>query len=253
MWPAYKQHVREFVKGGRAALVNHSLDGGVRLKDPRNRPSGDPNCELFPQGPVIPVPPSTPLYRPVGAYGNNWAVSPDRHAKRKPPNQRVRRPLFPLFRWWLCPESMPKQHQTVLGSTKTRVQKPVSAIPTRWLKTASSLLQFVPVCRSLSWFVLMRLSLKNARESMGSYLGHGFSGHPGRFPGSRWVTANCEQQLMGHMDVIFQGRARQRSFYKHSPNSYDGSSIFDLYSSIRSSEQSMPAASKTIFSVSIFT
>ena len=24
---------------------------------------------------------STPLYRPVGAYGNNWAVSPDRHAK----------------------------------------------------------------------------------------------------------------------------------------------------------------------------
>lgn len=33
MRPAYKQHVREFVKGGRAALVNHSLDGGVRLKD----------------------------------------------------------------------------------------------------------------------------------------------------------------------------------------------------------------------------
>ena len=74
-----------------------------------------------------------------------------------------------------------------------------------------SSLQFFPVCRSLSWFVLMRLSLKNARESMGSYLDHGFSGHPGRFPGSRWVTANCEQQLMGHMDVIFQGRARQRS------------------------------------------
>lgn len=36
-------------------------------------------------------------------------------------------------------------------------------------------------------------------------------------------------------------------------SSYDGSSIFDLYSSIRSSEQSMPAVSKTIFSVSIFT
>lgn len=34
MRPAYKQHVREFVKGGRAALVNHSLDGDVRLKDP---------------------------------------------------------------------------------------------------------------------------------------------------------------------------------------------------------------------------
>ena len=37
----------------------------------RNRPSGDPNCELFPQGLIIPVPPSTPLYRPVGIDGNN--------------------------------------------------------------------------------------------------------------------------------------------------------------------------------------
>lgn len=37
----------------------------------RNRPSGDPNCELFPQGLIIPVPPSTPLYRPVGVCGNN--------------------------------------------------------------------------------------------------------------------------------------------------------------------------------------
>ena len=27
MRPAYKQRVREFVKGGRATLVNHSLDG----------------------------------------------------------------------------------------------------------------------------------------------------------------------------------------------------------------------------------
>ena len=84
MWPAYKQHVREFVKGGRATLVNHSLDGGVRLKDPRNRPSGDPNCELSPQGPIIPVPPSTPLYRPVGICGNNWAVSPGRLQKENP-------------------------------------------------------------------------------------------------------------------------------------------------------------------------
>ena len=55
--------------------------GGVRLKDPRNRPSGDPNCELFPQDPIIPVPPSSSPYRPVGICGNNWAVSPDRHAK----------------------------------------------------------------------------------------------------------------------------------------------------------------------------
>ena len=69
MRPACKQRVHKFVKGGRAALVNHSLDGGVRLKDPRNRPSGDPNCELFPQGPVIPVPPSSSPYRPAGVCG----------------------------------------------------------------------------------------------------------------------------------------------------------------------------------------
>ena len=130
MRPAYKQHVRELVKDGRTTLVNHSHDEGLCLKDTRNRPSGDPNCELFPQGPIIPVPLGAPLYRPVGACGNNWAVSPGRHAKRKPPNQRVRRPLFPLFRWWLCAMATPKQHQAVLGSTKTRVQKPVSAIPT---------------------------------------------------------------------------------------------------------------------------
>lgn len=130
MRPAYKQHVREFVKGGRAALANHSLDESLRLKDTRNRPSVDPNCELFPQGPIIPVPPNTPPYRPVGACGNNRAVSPGRHTKRKHPNQRVRRLLFPLFRWWLCPAAMPKQYQAVLGSTKTRVQKPVSVVPT---------------------------------------------------------------------------------------------------------------------------
>lgn len=130
MRPAYKQRVREFVKGGRAALVNRSLDGGLCLKDIRCRPSVDPNCELFPQGPIIPVPPSTPPYRPVGICGNNWAVSPYRDAKRKPPNQRVRRLLFPLFRWWLCSMAIPKQHQTVLGSTKTRAQKPVPVTPT---------------------------------------------------------------------------------------------------------------------------
>lgn len=101
-----------------------------------NRPSGDRNCELFPQGLIIPVPPSTPLYRPVGTEGNNWFVFPGRDAKRKPPNQRVRRPLFPLFRWWLCPAAMPKQYQAVLGSTKTRVQKPVPAIPTRSSRAA---------------------------------------------------------------------------------------------------------------------
>ena len=97
-----------------------------------NRPLGDPNCELFPQGLIIPVPPSTPLYRPVETEGNNQVVFPGRNAKRKPSNQRVRGLLFPLFRWWLCPAAMPKQYQAVLGSTKTRVQKPVPAIPTRW-------------------------------------------------------------------------------------------------------------------------
>ena len=61
MRPAYKQHVREFVKGGRTTLVNHSHDEGLCLKDTRNRPSVDQNCELFPLGPIIPVPPSTPL------------------------------------------------------------------------------------------------------------------------------------------------------------------------------------------------
>lgn len=50
MRPAYKQRVREFVKGGRAALVNHSLDEGLRLKDARNQPSG-PELWIIPAGP----------------------------------------------------------------------------------------------------------------------------------------------------------------------------------------------------------
>lgn len=69
MRPANKQYVREFVKGGRAALVNHSLDEGLCLKDTRNRPSGDPNCESSPQGPTIPVPPSTPHTAQQGHAG----------------------------------------------------------------------------------------------------------------------------------------------------------------------------------------
>ena len=130
MRPAYKQRVREFVKGGRATFGHHSLNEGLCLKNTRNHPSGDPNCEPSPQSPIIPVLPSTPPYRQVGICGNNWAVSPDKHAKRKPTNQRVLRPLFPLFRWRLCSMATPKQHQTLLGGTKTRIQKPVSAIPT---------------------------------------------------------------------------------------------------------------------------
>lgn len=149
MRPAYKQQVREFVKGGCADLVNHSLDEGLCPKDTRSRPSVDPNCELFPQGPIIPVPPNTPPYRSVGICGNNWAVSPYRDAKRKPPNQRVRRPLFPLFRWWLCSMAMPKQHQAILGSTKTRVQKPVSAIPTLSRSFAVTSFHPIPVGSSI--------------------------------------------------------------------------------------------------------
>lgn len=150
MRPAYKQRVREFVKGGRATLVNHSLDEGLRLKDTRNRPSVDPNCELFPQGPIIPVPPSTSPYRPVGICGNNWAVSPDKHAKRKPTNQRVLRPLFPLFRWWLCSMATSKQHQAVLGGTKTRAQKPVTVIPTLSRSYAEVSFQLTSVWSSAS-------------------------------------------------------------------------------------------------------
>ena len=150
MRPAYKQRVREFVKGGRPALVNHSLDEGLRLKDARNRPSGDPNCGLFPQGPIIPVPPSTPLYRSVGVCGNSWAVSPDKHAKRKPTNQRILRPLFPLFRWWLCSMATPKQHQAVLGGTKTRAQKPVTVIPTLSRSYAEVSFQLTSVWSSAS-------------------------------------------------------------------------------------------------------
>ena len=104
----------------------------------RNHLSKNPNCELFPQGPIIPVPPNTPPCRPVGTGGNNWVVFPGRDAKRRPPNQRVRRPLFPLFRRRLCSMATPKQYQAVLSSTKTRVQKPVPAIPTRSLQAACS-------------------------------------------------------------------------------------------------------------------
>lgn len=88
-----------------------------------------PNCEPSPQSPIIPVLPSTPPYRQVGICGNNWAVSPDKHAKRKPPNQRVRRPLFPLFRWWLCSMATPKQHQAVLGAPKREFRSQFPLFP----------------------------------------------------------------------------------------------------------------------------
>ena len=114
----------------------------------RNRPSGDPNCELFPQGAIIPVPPSTPPYRPVGAYGNNRAVFPGRNAKRKPPNQRVRRLLFPSFRWQLCSMAMPKRHQAVLSSTKNTSSEASSRYSHSIVK---NYFQFVAVSPSLSF------------------------------------------------------------------------------------------------------
>ena len=128
MRPAYKQHVREFVKGGRAASSIIRLMRACASRTLEISPRG-PNCGLFPQGPIIPVPTSSSPYRPVGICGNNLVVFPGRVAK-KPSYQRVRRLLFPLFRWRLCSIATPKQHQAVLGSTKTRIQKPVSAIPT---------------------------------------------------------------------------------------------------------------------------
>ena len=108
-----------------------------------------PNCGLFPQGPIIPVPTSSSPYRPVGICGNNWAVSPGGHAKRKPTNQRILRPLFPLFRWWLCSMATPKQHQAVLDGTKTRVEKPVPVIPILSRSFAVASFQPIPVGSSI--------------------------------------------------------------------------------------------------------
>lgn len=67
---------------------------------------------------------------PFATHGTPAKSSFRAERKRKPPNQRVRRLIFPLFRWWLCLAAMPKQHQAVLGGTKTRAQKPVTVIPT---------------------------------------------------------------------------------------------------------------------------
>ncbi len=83
--------------------------------------------------------------------------------------------------------------ETASGDTRQHQNASPEASIRYSYSIVKSSLQFVPVCRSLFQSILFTLSLKNARESMGSNLGHGFSGHLGRFPGSRWVTANCEQ------------------------------------------------------------
>lgn len=79
-------------------------------------------------------------------------------------------------------------------------------------------LQFVPVCRSLLQFALFTPTLKICRESMESNLGHGFSGHPRRFRGSRWVTANCEQQLLAAWTLYFRGGWGRGNSAKPSPS-----------------------------------
>ena len=59
MRPAYKQHVREFVKGGRAALVNHSLDEGLASRTLEIAPRGtrivnySRKAQLFPYRRVL--------------------------------------------------------------------------------------------------------------------------------------------------------------------------------------------------------
>lgn len=62
-------------------------------------------------------------------------VKGSKTAKQKPPSQHGNGGSIIEFtrqcRWWLCSAAMPKQYQAVLDSTKTRVQKPVPAIPTR--------------------------------------------------------------------------------------------------------------------------
>ena len=70
--------------------------------------------------------------------------------KEKASKQKARRPLFPLFRWWLCSMATPKQHQAVLGGIKTRVLKPVPAIPTLSRSYAEVSFQLTSVWSSAS-------------------------------------------------------------------------------------------------------
>ena len=83
-------------------------------------------------------------------WDSSKELFPGRSAKRKPPNQRVRRPSFPLFRWWLCSMAAPKQYQAVLGGTKTRAQKPVTVIPTLSRSYAEVSFQLTSVWSSAS-------------------------------------------------------------------------------------------------------
>lgn len=118
----------------------------------------------------------------------------------------------PKIRHIICPISLISLVALLYGDTETasgdtrQHQNASSETSSRYSHLiVRNYLQFVPVCRSLLQFVLFTPGLKKCRKSMGSNLGHGFSGHPGRFPGSRWVTANCEQQLMGTWTLYSKG------------------------------------------------
>ena len=71
-------------------------------------------------------------------------------------------------------------------------------------------LQFVPVCRSLLQFVQITPSLQNCRKSMGSNLGHGFSG---RGRALSRVTWGHEGWRVGSQGVLiaWQERSSRRA------------------------------------------
>ena len=69
---------------------------------------------------------------------------------KKPPNQRVRRPIFLRSLWRLCPVSMPKQHQAILGGTKTRIRKTAPPFPLDGFGSSVPSLQLHPVSGAAS-------------------------------------------------------------------------------------------------------
>lgn len=89
---------------------------------------------------------------------------------KKPPEthgfQGVQFLSLHLNYWRLCPATMPKRHQAVLSSTKTRVQKPVPVIPTRLRKSSIAVkcVHMAPDCSLSSCFV--RIIPESAGDSV---------------------------------------------------------------------------------------
>lgn len=122
------------------------------------------------------------------------------------------------------------------AARKASLTKPHNSVPTYSHSIVKNYFQFVLVCRSLFQFVLFTPSLKKRRNSMGSNLGHGFSGHSRQRCWSRWVTANCEQQPIAAWRLYAKGgRLRLRDSLErshrprhsplkrsHFPNQYTG-------------------------------